>query len=151
MTDPAFVTHPGVVYRPFRDRTLDLDRRVYVYRNLHNGLWSLMHAAHVVGHAETLLLERVTFRVTRVAAARVAVTGQRTVCAYAAGYVAVADPTAHFASLRYSPLRYSIPNQRFEVVVGTESLPIAYADFARFTSNPGKAEVTGVRFTGSPP
>lgn len=145
------ISLPGVVYRPFKGRTLDPARRVFVYRNLHNGLWSLMHAARVVGHAETLLLERVTFRVDRAGALRVATTGQRTVCAYAAGYVSAVDPTQVFANIGFSPLRYSIPDRRFEVVIGTESLPIAYADFARFTTDPAKAEVTGVRFSSPPP
>lgn len=145
------ISLPGVVYRPFKGRTLDPTRLVYVYRNLHNGLWSLMHAAHVVGHAETLLLERVTFTVDRAGAARVAATGKRTVCAYAVGYVSAVDPTQVFANIGFSPLRYSIPDRRFEVVVGTESLPLVYAAFARFTSRPAKAEVPGVRFTGPPP
>lgn len=145
ITPPSdLVTLPGVTYTPFKGRTLDLDRRVHVYRNLHNGKWSLLYAParHVVGHAETLLLERVTFRVDRVASARVASTGQRTVCAYAVGYVSAADP----GLVEWEDLRYSIPARRFQV----GDAGIAYAAFARFTTRPATAQVTGVFYAPDP-
>lgn len=139
ITPPSdLVTLPGVVYAPFKGRALDLTRRVHVYRNLHNGKWSLLYAParHVVGHAETLLLERVTFRVDRVASARVASTGQRTVCAYAVGYVSEVDPATLGG---WVDLRYAVTARQFQA----DGVGIVSAAYARFTTAPVTAQVMG--------
>ena len=54
---------PVHTFKLFKGRTIDTTKAVKVYRNLHNGMYSIMQGGHVVAHAKTLYLSGVSFEV----------------------------------------------------------------------------------------
>lgn len=77
---------------PFKNRTLDLSRRVRVYRNLHaktpDARYSVLQGGLVVAHAPRLILTDVRFVVSQAAWKRSLQLGHKVVCAFAEGSVA---------------------------------------------------------------
>lgn len=71
----------------FKSRTIDIDKPVKVYRNLNRkGVWfSVCQGGRVVGHAEGLILQDVTFHVNEAGRQRVIATGRKNVHAWARG------------------------------------------------------------------
>ena len=65
-----------------------LGLRVRVYRNLHNGLFSVQHRGRVVAHLAQLTLSGVTFQVQPAGRAKVLATRTKNVHAYVSGTIA---------------------------------------------------------------
>ncbi len=80
---------------PFKGRSVDLDREVRVYRNLHAAeealRWSIQQRIagrwYVVGHARRLMLRDATFVVSQAGAERARRLDRKIVCAWAVGYL----------------------------------------------------------------
>ena len=51
-------------YKAYKGRELDLTKPVKVYKNLHNGMFSVQQAGKVVAHVDTIDLVDVTFKVS---------------------------------------------------------------------------------------
>lgn len=72
----------------FKDRSIDLSKKVEVYRNLNKkGTWySVKQNGLVVGRSRQLILRDVTFKVSEAICEKVKVTGERSVHAFAVGF-----------------------------------------------------------------
>jgi len=70
------------------DHNACLGMWVHVYRNLHNGAWSVRHKGRVIGHTAHLMLENCVLHVNQKARERAVLTGKRTVHAYIKGRIA---------------------------------------------------------------
>jgi hypothetical protein len=69
-------------------RPLEMDlqgKRVKVYKNLHNGLWSVLYKGKVVAHLKEVLLDTVVFHVCEKMRQKVIEQQQKKVHAYAIG------------------------------------------------------------------
>ena len=83
---------------PFRGRTVDPDRAVSVYRNLHNRCYSVTQRGRVVAHARTLRLKDVTFLVREAGRQRVLAEKKKNVHAFVKGHL-VSDTDTDTAQL----------------------------------------------------
>lgn len=75
------------IIKSFKNRTIDYDKAVKVYRNLNNGLLSIVQNQVVVAHAEGVNLKEVTFRVQKAGQKKCRKNGVKTVHAYASGFL----------------------------------------------------------------
>jgi len=75
------------MFYPRENRTVEHGQLVQVYRNLHNGFFSIRDKKTqlVLGYSHFIVLDNVTFRVQNGARARVKKTGSRNVHAFAEG------------------------------------------------------------------
>jgi hypothetical protein len=81
---------------------------VDVYRCLTRACWSVRDGGRVVGHAATLTLRDVTFRVSAAGCARIQARHQREVVAYARGVIAE-SPAVPPSALRVRFDPYALP------------------------------------------
>jgi hypothetical protein len=74
---------------PFKGRTLDLSKRVKVYRNLtrKGRVYSIQQGGLVVGSTDCIMLKEVKFTISKKTQERVRIIKQRNVHAYAVGYI----------------------------------------------------------------
>ena len=85
-----------------------LGLRVRVYRNLHNGLFSIQHRGCVIAHLAQLTLSGVTFQVQPAGRAKVLATRTKNVHAYVTGTItgrAELCDTNPVARVTYNPYR----------------------------------------------
>lgn len=64
---------------------------VSVYRNLHNGLLSIRHGSHVIGHARSVYLHDPRFSVSKAGRERVLREGRKNVHAFMKGCLSMVD------------------------------------------------------------
>lgn len=79
--------------------------KVRVYRNLHNGKFSVMHKGLVIAHLDEVALESVTFTVQPAGRARVVATRTKTVHAFVNGTVIAASGAEQLESVKYNPFK----------------------------------------------
>lgn len=72
---------------PFKERTINPNKPVKVYRNLNNSLLSVMQGSQVVGHAPEIDLDDVTFHVQKAGLERCRETHVKNVHAYVKGFI----------------------------------------------------------------
>lgn len=65
---------------------MNLNKRVYVYRNLHTGDFSVRQSGIVIGHTDSILLQDCRFLVSQKGRQRVIRTGRKNVHAGVSGY-----------------------------------------------------------------
>lgn len=115
-------------------RPLDTSKPVYVYRNLHSGLWSIRQNGLVVAHASHVYLRDAEFRVGAKGQERVRKEGKKNVHAFVFGYICnaadvrtgthdVADDDLNYTVAYYNPYECDT----FECA--DTRLPIHRADF----------------------
>lgn len=80
-------------------------KRVKVYRNLNNGLWSVLVASEPVVHVASIHLQNVLFHVNGKTQARIAAGAYREVHAWATGLVVERVPLSYETSIEvtYDP------------------------------------------------
>ena len=103
------------------------DSKVYVYRNLRSGLWSIRVNGIVVCHTDYIVLKDVEFKVNQAKRNKVLATRQKNVHAFVTGYVMRAELpawtwTAPQREARYNPYKY-------ESFVDSEENPVASAKY----------------------
>lgn len=114
------------------DRThqpFELERPVQVYFNFHRRCWSVRQRGLVVGHAKSLVLRDVTWRVQPSGRERVRREGKKNVHAYASGWVThliLLDGTEQ--AVRYNPYE-------LETFVVGNNQPLLTSRFAVFKLN----------------
>lgn len=104
----------------------DLERPVQVYFNLRRRCWSVRQRGRVVGHANSLVLRDVTWRVQPSGRERVRREGRKNVHAYASGWVThliLLDGTEQ--AVRYNPYE-------LETFVVGSNQPLLTSRFAVF-------------------
>lgn len=72
-------------YKSYKGRKVDNSKPVMVYKNLHNGLFSIKQGGLVVGHALSLRLNNVLFQVNEAGRQRVIKEKKKNVHAYICG------------------------------------------------------------------
>lgn len=75
----------NIVYS-YKDRGIDLEKPIKVYKNLHKNCYSIKQGTLVVAHAERLCIKDVTFKVSEVNRQKVIETGQKNVHAFIEGF-----------------------------------------------------------------
>jgi hypothetical protein len=98
---------------PFKGRTIDLTKKVKVYRNLtrKGRFYSIKQGNHVVGSTDCVMLCDVVFTISKATQQRVRIKKQRNVHAYAVGYIALEgglNTTAEQSELCNKPLELLI-------------------------------------------
>lgn len=93
----------------YKNRQLDPNKPVMVYKNLHNGLFSLKQGDLVIGHTSSVMLKNVTFRVLKRGRERVLTEKKKNVHAFICGFVV--DFSENHAlkgeQVTYNPYKYS--------------------------------------------
>lgn len=88
---------------------IDQNKKCYVYKNLHNGLWSIQQAGRVVCHTDDICLADVEFRVRRGGRERVLRERKKNVHAFTIGYLCspshVYNVTREMVPVSYNPYR----------------------------------------------
>lgn len=92
--------------KPFRNRTLDPNKPVCVYRNLNKDVFSLKQGGRVVAHSDRLCLENVVMRVSQKGRQRVICTRRKNVHAYLIGHVCEAPKPNRASELTYNPYMF---------------------------------------------
>jgi hypothetical protein len=108
---PTHTTDVANVIRPYKGRDPFSATTVFVYRNLHRAVWSLIandgpDKGKVVGHADHVVLDHARWRVNKLGRARAVATGQRNVHAGVIGILADTQPTdVDWERVSYNPFR----------------------------------------------
>jgi hypothetical protein len=89
---------------PFKDRVIDYDKPVMVYRNLNRKetTWSIKQGSYVVAHATSVNISSPTVKISPSGKKRAVDTGIRNVHAYICGYI-VNYSDAPVKRIRYNP------------------------------------------------
>lgn len=74
-------------YQSYKNRSIDLSQKVMVYKNLHNGLFSVKQNGLVVAHVKNLVLTNVSFSVSESGRQRVIQEKRKNVHAYVIGEI----------------------------------------------------------------
>lgn len=93
---------------PFKNRSIDPNQRVRVYRNLHRGDWSIADArtGKVLAHATHVSLRGCVMRVSESGRLRAVARKQRNVHAWIEGVIDNENDRNHsWTFLRYNPFR----------------------------------------------
>ena len=77
----------NVIIKGMKDREIDWDRRVYVYRNLHKNCWSVRQDGLIVQHTKAVSLKDVRFLVGQTGRKRVLKEKRKNVHAGISGYL----------------------------------------------------------------
>lgn len=89
----------------YKGRKINLTEPVRVYKNLHNGLYSIQQKGLIVAHAANLQLIQASFVVNERGRQWVINNKRKTVHAYATGFIGSQSKTGVKAS--YNPYRHS--------------------------------------------
>ena len=94
--------------QPHKGRTIDPARPVQVYKNLHNGLFSIRQDGLVRGHAQELQLTHVTFKVSQAGRERVVKERKKNVHAFVCGIICAETTSGSAAqwAITYNPYKY---------------------------------------------
>lgn len=111
-------THNGELYADdnviysFKERKINIGKPIYVYKNLHNGMYSIRQSGLVVAHAERLCVSRPIFIVRKSGRDTVLKTKQKNIHAFVKGWYSgsVCGTTASRNDLpmqiEYNPYKY---------------------------------------------
>lgn len=72
-------------YKAFKGRSIDFSQTVEIYKNLHNGLWSVRQNGLIVAHVESFVLKQVFFKVSESGRQRVIAEQRKNVHAFICG------------------------------------------------------------------
>lgn len=74
-------------YQSYKGRSINVNRKVMVYKNLHNGMFSVKQGGLVVAHVDSIMLSPAVFNVNQAGRQRVLIEKKKNVHAYVIGYV----------------------------------------------------------------
>lgn len=97
-------------YLSYKGRTIDFSKSVMIYKNLHNGLFSVKQGGLVVAHIESVLLANVTFKVNDGGRERVIKEQKKNVHAFIVGYILNVNHTPMSLlkrAITYNPYKYN--------------------------------------------
>lgn len=89
----------------YKGRSINFNKPVKVYKNLHNGLYSVKQAGLIVAHTESITLINAAFVVNESGRQWVINNKRKTVHAYATGFIGSQSKTGIRAC--YNPYRHS--------------------------------------------
>ena len=76
-----------LVYQSYKGRSINVNIKAMVYKNLHNGMFSIRQNGLVVAHVDSVVLSPALFKVNQSGRQRVLVEKKKNVHAYVIGYV----------------------------------------------------------------
>lgn len=82
-----FIKGLDMKYQSYKGREINFGTKCRIYKNLHNGLFSVMQNGKVVAHVESFLLSEVSFFVSLQGRERVIKTKQKNVHAFVSGII----------------------------------------------------------------
>lgn len=97
-------------YLSYKGRTIDFNKQVMIYKNLHNGLFSVKQGGLVVAHIDSVLLANVSFKVSESGRNRVIKEQKKNVHAFIVGYILNVNSTPLSLlkrSISYNPYKYN--------------------------------------------
>ena len=96
-------------YQSYKNRQIDLKQKVMVYKNLHNGLFSIRQNGLVVAHVESITLYNVKFVISESGRLKVIRDKQKNVHAFISGFVTSVNNCFTIAdkhAITYNPYKY---------------------------------------------
>lgn len=72
-------------YQAYKNRSIDFTKQVKIYKNLHNGLFSVMQNGLVVAHIESFIMNNASFKVNESGRQRVLKEKKKNVHAFIVG------------------------------------------------------------------
>lgn len=97
-------------YIKFKNRSINITKKVMVYKNLHNGMLSVKQDGLVVAHVEAITLSPAMFKVNESGRQRVIKEKKKNVHAYVVGYVDDINVTLDVndsTPVSYNPYKFS--------------------------------------------
>lgn len=97
------------MFHPYKNRQVDMTKPVLLYKNLHNGKFSLKQNNLVVGHVDCVTLKQVCFIVNERNRQRVIRERQKNVHAFVKGYVVdfiEQHASANSLFITYNPYKF---------------------------------------------
>lgn len=94
-----------MLYQSYKNRPIDFNKQVKIYKNLHNGLFSVMQNNLVVAHIESFTLNNVVFKVNESGRQRVIKEKKKNVHAFICGLLV--DVNQGFLHDRLSAISYN--------------------------------------------
>ena len=96
-----------MVYQSFKSRKLDKSLPIKMYKNLHNGMFSLQQNGKVVAHVNNVILKDVKFKVSKSGRQRVLQEKKKNVHAFVIGYIVDVNTENHKSdiSISYNPYK----------------------------------------------
>lgn len=97
-------------YLSYKGRTIDFNKPVMIYKNLHNGLFSVKQGGLVVAHIESVLLANVSFKVNDSGRNRVIREQKKNVHAFIIGYILNVNNTPASLlkrAITYNPYKFN--------------------------------------------
>ena len=91
----------------YKDRTIDPNKPVRVYRNLHKNSFSVVQGGLVVAHADQLCLRDAKPFVSEIGRERVINSKRKEVHAWIEGYLDNKQPPRNCLVVKYNPYKYS--------------------------------------------
>ena len=100
-----------MIYQSYKGRSIDFNHEVKIYKNLHNGLFSVMQFGLVVAHVESFTMFNVTFKVSESGRQRVIKEKQKNIHAFIIGTLSSVNAefitTDKCSSITYNPYKAS--------------------------------------------
>lgn len=96
-------------YQSYKGRSIDYRKPVMIYKNLHNGLFSVKQGGLVVAHIESVLLSSVSFKVNEGGRERVIKEKKKNVHAFIVGHILNVNSTPVSLlrrAITYNPYKY---------------------------------------------
>lgn len=97
-------------YQSYKGRSIDFSKKAMVYRNLHNGMFSVKQNGLVVAHVESIVFDVAVFKVIQSGRDRVLIEKKKNVHAFVVGYVkSVNEPmdVSEMKAVSYNPYKHS--------------------------------------------
>ena len=97
-------------YQSYKGRSIDYSKPVMIYKNLHNGLFSVKQGGLVVAHIDSVLLANVSFKVNESGRNRVIKEKKKNVHAFIVGYILNVNHTPASLlkrSITYNPYKFN--------------------------------------------
>lgn len=125
-------------FKPFKGRTIEPGEKVYVYRNLHNDMWSVrsVKTKLVLGHSEAVTLTDCEFKVSEKGRQKVLRTKEKHIHAGIVGYYGSSNTadvntlTERLTEITYNPYKYD-SFVRVETGESVKESPMVYLDTDR--------------------
>ena len=96
-------------YQSYKGRVININKKVMIYRNLHNGMFSIKQDGLVVAHVDSIFLSSAIFKVNQSGRNRVIKEQKKNVHAFVIGYVKSVNVGIDLGASRavsYNPYKY---------------------------------------------
>ena len=127
--------------RYIKNRTINPDKPVKVYWNLHRNCYSVQQNGLVVCHADKIELKYANFKVSEAGRQRVLKERKKNVHAFVTGYLYDGDEERRYdISIVYNPYKYDSFRLRY-----SDRVAVLTADFVSLQSENGKGSILADR------